>query len=449
MSSIVLFVAFVALIVLGVPIAFGMLIAAALTLVVDDTMPVAMLGQRMGTGVENFTYLAIPLFILAGAIMEHSGISRRLVNFARALVGHLPGGMGHVVVVSEIFFSGISGASLSDASAIGSLMFPALRRAGYDSARATALIAAACAMGILIPPCLTMVVLGALAGVSVSALFFAGFLPGFVMALALMALVYYQSKRGILPGGEVRVSWAATGRAGLDAILPLMMPVIIFGGILGGVFSATEAAAVAVLYATIVGMLIYREIGLRSIYRIFVETAVITGAIGLILGAAAGFATLMALNGLPAMVADLIQGVSKSPFVFMVAANLVFILFGAVLDGIPGAASVRPDLPASRAVARHRSAALCPSQCRVPRHRGHHSADRNHAAGDLLDHRNVVAGGSARLDALPGHPRGLPADHHRASLGSSRRAARHGPLTGATPQRRRRRSQSRKNEWSE
>ena len=135
-----------------------------------------------------------------------------------------------------------------------------------------------------------MVVLGALAGVSVSALFFAGFLPGFVMALALMALVYYQSKRGILPGGEVRVSWAATGRAGLDAILPLMMPVIIFGGILGGVFSATEAAAVAVLYATIVGMLIYREIGLRSIYRIFVETAVITGAIGLILGAAAGFA---------------------------------------------------------------------------------------------------------------------------------------------------------------
>lgn len=335
MSSIILFVAFVALIVLGVPIAFGMLIAAALTLVVDDTMPMAMLGQRMGTGVENFTYLAIPLFILAGAIMEHSGISRRLVNFARALVGHLPGGMGHVVVVSEIFFSGISGASLSDASAIGSLMFPALRRAGYDSARATALIAAACAMGILIPPCLTMVVLGALAGVSVSALFFAGFLPGFVMALALMALVYYQSKRGILPGGEARASWAETGRAGLDAVIPLMMPVIIFGGIFGGVFSATEAAAVAVLYAAIVGMLIYREIGLRSIYRIFVETAVITGAIGLILGAAAGFATLMALNGLPAMVADLIQGVSRSPFVFMVAANLVFIFFGAVLDGIP------------------------------------------------------------------------------------------------------------------
>ena len=335
MSSIVLFVAFVGLIVLGVPIAFGMLIAAALTLAVDDTMPMAMLGQRMGTGVENSTYLAIPLFILAGAIMEHSGISRRLVNFARALVGHLPGGMGHVVVVSEIFFSGISGASLSDASAIGSLMFPALRRAGYDSARATALIAAACAMGILIPPCLTMVVLGALAGVSVSALFFAGFLPGFVMALALMALVYYQSKRGILPGGEARASWAETGRAGLDAVIPLMMPVIIFGGIFGGVFSATEAAAVAVLYAAIVGMLIYREIGLRSIYRIFVETAVITGAIGLILGAAAGFATLMALNGLPAMVADLIQGVSRSPFVFMVAANLVFIFFGAVLDGIP------------------------------------------------------------------------------------------------------------------
>lgn len=335
MSSIILFAGFVALIVIGLPIAFGMLLATALTLVIDDTMPMAMLGQRMGTGVENFTYLAIPLFILAGSIMEHSGISRRLVHLARALVGHLPGGMGHVVIVSEIFFSGISGASLSDASAIGSLMFPALRRSGYDPGRATALIAAACAMGILIPPCLTMVVLGALAGVSVSALFFAGFLPGFVMAIALMGFVYYQSKRGILPGGEARVSWRETGHAALDAVIPLMMPVIIFGGILGGVFSATEAAAVAVLYAAIVGMVIYREIGLATMYRILVDTAVITGAIGLILGAAAGFATLIALNGLPNLVSDLILGISKSPIVFMVAVNLVFIIFGAVLDGIP------------------------------------------------------------------------------------------------------------------
>lgn len=335
MSSIILFVSFVGMLLIGLPIAFGMLLSAALALYVDDTIPMAMLGQRMGTGVENFTYLAIPLFILAGSIMEHSGISRRLVTFARALVGHLPGGMGHVVIVSEIFFSGISGASLSDASAIGSLMFPALKRSGYDSGRATALIAAACAMGILIPPCLTMVVLGALAGVSVSALFFAGFLPGFVMAVALMAFVYYQAKRGILPGGEARASWSETGRAALDSLIPLMMPVIIFGGIFGGVFSATEAAAVAVLYAAIVGILVYREINFATIYKIFVDTAVITGAIGLILGAAAGFATLIALNGLPAMVSDLILSISKNPIVFMVAVNLVFVLFGAVLDGIP------------------------------------------------------------------------------------------------------------------
>lgn len=335
MSSIILFVSFIALIIIGLPIAFGMLIATALTLSIDHTMPMVMLGQRMGTGVENFTYLAIPLFILAGSIMEHAGISRRLVHLARALVGHLPGGMGHVVIVSEIFFSGISGASLSDASAIGSLMFPALRRAGYDPGRATALIAAACAMGILIPPCLTMVVLGALAGVSVAALFFAGFLPGFVMALALMGLVYYQSKRGILPGREARVSWAETGHAALDAIIPLMMPVIIFGGIFGGIFSATEAAAVAVLYAAIVGMVIYREITLKIFYQILVDTAVVTGAIGLILGAAAGFAMLIAFNGLPNLVAGLILGVSKSPIIFMVAVNLIFIIFGAILDGIP------------------------------------------------------------------------------------------------------------------
>lgn len=335
MASLILFATFVGLIVLGIPIAFAMLAGAALSLLWGGLIPYAMIGQRMGAGVENFTYLAIPLFILAGTIMEHTGISKRLVNLARSLVGHLPGGIGQAVIVSEIFFSGISGASLSDASAIGSLMFPALRRAGYQSGQATALIAAACAMGILIPPCLTMVVLGAIAGVSVSALFIAGFVPGFLMAIGLMGLVYYQSKRGILPRGEARASWGETWIAFKDSIIALMMPVIIFGGILGGVFSPTEAAAVAVLYALLVGTLIYREIGLKDIYTMLVQTATITGAIGLILGAASGFSTIMAIDGVPSVVADLVRSVSSNPIIFLIVVNLIFVLFGAVLDGIP------------------------------------------------------------------------------------------------------------------
>ncbi|MGE0314339.1 MAG: TRAP transporter large permease [Lautropia sp.] len=328
-------VSFVAMIGLGVPIAFAMLGATSLAMAVGGTIPLAMVAQRVGAGVDNFTYLAIPLFVLAGSIMEQSGISTRLVALARALVGHLHGGMGQVVIVSEVFFSGISGASLSDASAIGSIMYPTLTKAGYEQGRAVALIAAACAMGILIPPCLTMVVLGAIAGVSVGALFIAGLLPGLLMALALMALVYYQSRRGLLPAGEVRATRAELWVALRRAIVPLMLPVIIFGGILGGVFSPTEAAAVAVAYAFVVAALLYREISLAAMYRILVQTATISGAIGLVLGAAAAFATLLALDGIPGQVADWVIGLSRNPLVFLIVANLIFIVFGAILDGIP------------------------------------------------------------------------------------------------------------------
>ena len=343
--------AFAGLVVVGLPIAFSMIVATTLAIWAGGQIPMVTIAQRLGSGVENFTYLAIPLFILAGAIMEESGISLRLVNLARVLVGHIRGGLGMVVVVSEIFFSGISGSSLADASAIGSLMFPSLRDSGYHPARATAIIAASCAMGILIPPCLTMVILGALAGVSVSALFIAGFLPGFLMGLALMILIYFQARKGRVPGGGARVSWAETWRAFKASILPLLMPVIIFGGILGGVFSPTEASAVAALYATVLGMFVYRKITWRKMVDIFVQTTVVTGAIGLILGAAAAFAWLLALQGLPAAVAGAVTGLSTNPVVFLVGANLIFMFFGAVLDGIPALILFVPILmPVSNAL---------------------------------------------------------------------------------------------------
>jgi C4-dicarboxylate transporter DctM subunit len=335
MASLLLISGFTGLILIGVPIAFAMVVAVAVAIFLGGTMPLAIIGQRMGSGVENFTFLAVPLFILAGTIMEHSGISRRLVNLGRVLVGHLPGGMGQVVIVSEIFFSGISGASLSDASAIGSLMHPALRRSGYQAGQATGLVAAACAMGVLIPPCLAMVVMGAVAGVSVTALFIAGLVPGLIMALALMVLVYVQARRGTLPGGEAAASWRETFVAMRESVIPLMMPVIIFGGILGGIFSPTEAAAVAVLYALIVGVLVYREITLRSFYDMLVETAKVTGAVGVIVGAASGFSVLLALEGAPVSIAAAVEALSSDPIVFLIVVNLLFLLFGALLDGIP------------------------------------------------------------------------------------------------------------------
>ena len=328
-------VGFVICIMVGVPIAFSMIIASVIAVISGDSLPLPLIAQRLGSGIDNFTYLAIPLFILAGSIMERSAISIRLVGFAKSLVGHFKGGMGQVVIVSEIFFSGISGASLSDASAIGSIMFPTLKKAGYDPAKAVALISAACAMGILIPPCLTMVVLGALAGVSVSALFVAGFIPGFLMAIALMISVYFQSKNGSLPPGENKATRKEIFSAFKGAMFPLLLPIIIFGGILGGVFSPTEAAAVAVLYAFFVATFIYREMSFKLLYSLLIDTAITTGAIGLILGAASAFSAILSFGGVPDQVAEFITGFSSNPLIFLIAANLVFLFFGAVLDGIP------------------------------------------------------------------------------------------------------------------
>ena len=217
----------------------------------------------MFAGADSFVLLAIPLFILAGALMETGGISARLVDLARALIGHVRGGLGMAVVVAEMFFSGISGSTVADVSAIGSLMVPSLVRVGFKPDRAVAIVSAASAMGILIPPCLIMVIIAQIAGLSVGALFLAGFIPAAVLALAIMVLIYVQARRE----GSARAAREPGGgcsRAARSRSSPLMMPVIIFGAILGGIADPTEAAVLAVIYAFIVGVFVYKEISLEA-----------------------------------------------------------------------------------------------------------------------------------------------------------------------------------------
>ena len=205
---------FILLLALNVPVAFSMVLACIATLWWQGTIPISTVTMKLYSGIDTFPFLAIPLFILAGALMEQGGISARLVRLATNLVGHIRGGLGFVVVVSEIFFSGISGSSIADASAIGSLLLPSMVRSGYTAARATAIVAAATGMGMMIPPCLNMVVLGAVANISIAGLFMGGFLPGFLMALTLMVIIYIQSSRGTLPGGDLGQADLAGG-AGL------------------------------------------------------------------------------------------------------------------------------------------------------------------------------------------------------------------------------------------
>jgi len=327
---------FILLLALNVPVAFSMVLACIVTLWWQGTIPISTVTMKLYSGIDTFPFLAIPLFILAGALMEQGGISARLVRLATNLVGHIRGGLGFVVVVSEIFFSGISGSSIADASAIGSLLLPSMVRSGYTAARATAIVAAATGMGMMIPPCLNMVVLGAVANISIAGLFMGGFLPGFLMALTLMVVIYIQSCRGTLPAATSAKPALQEVLASIkESVIPLLTPVIIFGGIFAGVFTATEAAAVATLYAFIVSFFLYKEIGRKELYKILIDTAVMTGVVSLLVGAATGFSWILATFQVPRMIGDFITAVGGGQYTFMLLSIAVFLFFGMILDGLP------------------------------------------------------------------------------------------------------------------
>ena len=325
---------FLLMIALTAPVAFALGIAAAIGLAVSGAAPLLVVPQRMLEGADSFVLLAIPLFILAGALMETGGISARLVHLARVLIGHVRGGLGMVVVVSEMLFSGISGSTVADVSAIGSLMVPALVRAGFKPARAVAIVSAASAMGILIPPCLLMVIIAQIAGLSVGALFLAGFIPAAVLAAAIMLLIYAQARReGI--GGEARANLAEVGRALRGALVPLMMPVIIFGAIFGGIADPTEAAVLAVIYAFIVGVFVYKEIPWGALPKILVDCAVTSGVVIFMVGAASSFSWLLAIEQVPIHLANATLAVSREAWFFFVVSIVIFVVLGALLEGLP------------------------------------------------------------------------------------------------------------------
>ena len=330
----IVILSFIVMILLTAPVAFALGIAAALGLLISDAAPLLVVPQRMFAGADSFVLLAIPLFILAGALMETGGISLRLVNLARVLIGHVRGGLGMVVVAAEMLFSGISGSTVADVSAIGSLMIPALRRAGFAADRAVAIVSAASAMGILVPPCLLMVIIAQIAGLSVGALFLAGIIPAIVLALAIMVLIYVQARReGI--GGEARASLAEVGAALKGALIPLLMPVIIFGAILGGIADPTEAAVLAVIYAFIVGVFVYKEIAWSDLPKILVDSAVTSGVVIFMVGAASSFSWLLAVEQVPMHLASAMTSISKEPWVFFVISTIIFIVLGAILEGLP------------------------------------------------------------------------------------------------------------------
>jgi C4-dicarboxylate transporter DctM subunit len=333
--------AFLAFIALGVPIAFALGAAGAVGLMLLDGAPLAMIASRSFGAVDSFTLLAIPFFILAGELMETGGISQRLVAVARSLVGHVRGGLGNVTIFGMVLFSGISGSTSADAAAVGTLMIPSMKQHGYSGARAGAIVAAAAGMGILVPPCLTMVVYGGVTNVSIGALFAAGFLPALVMAVALAIHQMLSARRaGLQP--EPPASWRQRLRALGSAFWALLMPVIIFGGILGGVFTPTEAAVVAAVYALLAGAFIYREITPAFLYRTLVRTGITTGVVMLMIAGANILSWLMTVQRVPHTLARMIQELGGGPSVFILLSVLVFLGVFALLDGLPGMLMITP-----------------------------------------------------------------------------------------------------------
>jgi C4-dicarboxylate transporter DctM subunit len=341
--GIILSLSFIALVAINVPIAFSMGLASILGLLLQGNIPLVIVPQKIFTGSDSFPLLAVPFFILAGGLMDTGGISFRLVNLARALVGHFRNGLGMVSIVSEIFFSGISGSTAADTAAIGSIMIPAMNQAGYSLARATAIVCAACGMGILVPPCIAMVVYGGVANVSIGALFAGGFLPAFVMASALMTLLYIQARRaGVSP-----TQWSGTkllAKAFKESLLALFMPVIIFGGILGGICTPTEAAVLAVLYGLVISIFIYREITLAKLAEILLETGIITGKVMIMVGMASVFAWILSREQVPIALAHFIQSMGGGKIAFLFLINIAFLFLGAILEGVPAIIMTVPIL---------------------------------------------------------------------------------------------------------
>jgi len=330
MMSIILFVIFFVLLLLGAPIVFAIGVGTLGALVAGG-IPLELLPQKIFSGLAHFPYLAVPLFVLAGMLMETGGISKRIVELSNAMVGHIRGGLGMVVMVATIFFSDISGSSAADTAAIGSIMIPTMKKRGYAPNFSAALVTAAGGMGVLIPPCLTMVVFGSLTNTSIGALFLAGFVPGISMGIILMMLTYIIARKNNFPREE-RATFRQFLRASKRATLSLFMGVIILGGILLGVFTATEAAAVAVIYGFFLTVVFYREIKLSQLPKILWDASVVSGVVMLVVGISYGFGWVMAKEQIPVKLANFMLTLPGGKLVFLLAVNVLLLIMGMFFD---------------------------------------------------------------------------------------------------------------------
>src|SRR5215467_886316 len=329
-------------ILVGVPVGFVLLLATATYLWAADAGSFVVLPQTMVNGTGNFILLAIPFFILAGLIMERGGISVRLVRFIHTLVGHWLGGLLQVTVASMYVVSGLSGSKPADVAAVGTVMRDQLRER-HGAAEGAAVLAASAIMGETVPPSIAMLIVGSITSVSLAALFIGGLIPAAVMAFCLMVLIYMRARRADTPRVP-RAPFAAMIRAGLDAVLPLLMPAMLLGGILFGVATPTEVAAFAVVYGLVLAVMVYRVMNFGEFMRTVADTAALTGVLLFIFAAASGFSWTLTVAYLPQRLVAVLHAVGNSTEIFMLGSIALLVVVGVLLEGLPSLNVLAPLL---------------------------------------------------------------------------------------------------------
>ncbi len=333
-------ISFIVLAALSMPIVFALGLSGFLGLLIGN-FSLQKLPSSLVAGTQHWVLLAIPTFVFAGNLMERCGMSYALVNLARALVGWVRGGLGMSVVLAEYFFSGISGSTIADVSAIGAMLTPPMLRAGYKPEHAVSLVASATAMGILVPPAIFMIVLGQITDTSVVGIFLGGFIPAAVTALCLMSVIVLQAHRLGWPKDE-RPTWPKFVEAGKASLVPLVVPIVIVLGFFFGVFTATEAGALVAAYAMAAALFHYRNVTWREMLVLVYESALLTAAVIFLLAVASIYQFLMGMLGVPRMLGELLGPLQSTPWLFLLAVSVIVILFGMVLEGLPAAVVLVP-----------------------------------------------------------------------------------------------------------
>ncbi|WP_413112340.1 TRAP transporter large permease [Thaumasiovibrio sp. DFM-14] len=332
MSIVFLFGILLVLGVVGMPIAFALPLSAIIFITIEPSLPLSIVVQRMSVGIDSYVLLAIPLFIFAGNLLNVGGLAERIFKFALALVGHIKGSLAHVNVIASVIFSGMSGVAQADAAGLGTVEVKAMTKAGFSPEFSAAITAASSIIGPIIPPSGIMIIYSVLSGTSIPELFVAGIIPGLSMALVLMLTVYYLAKSGKIPCPEFkRQPVADVWQAFKEGFLPLMAPVLLITGILTGVATPTELGALTVAYSIILGA-VYRELNIAKLLQAAKDTCVTCGALVFIIAAAVPFSAILALQGVPHMLATFLTGVSDNPLVILLIINIALLVLGCLLD---------------------------------------------------------------------------------------------------------------------